>query len=133
MPVRFPPQNSDLLVFELDLAMLWGPLAGSCARSTATPKHLSPPATKGNACALLLSGIPISDFWRERLYADSRLSDSRNIVDGVGQLEGPLRVATFQVAFLIPDAEDNRVSLFGDLAPFRRLEVRSARKMRPFG
>src|SRR6516165_10285692 len=63
----------------------------------------------------------------------SRLRDSRKIVDGVRQLEGPFCVATFQVALLIPEAEDNRVSLFGNLAPFWRLEVHGARKMSAHG
>src|SRR6516165_1735518 len=63
----------------------------------------------------------------------SGLRDSRKIVDGVGQLEGSFGVATFQVALLIPEAEDNRVALFGNLAPFGCLEVHGARKMRALG
>ena len=71
--------------------------------------------------------------WPNTCGNPSRLRDSRKIVDGVGQLEGPLCIATFQVALLIPEAENNRVSLFGNLALFRRLEVYGARKMSAHG
>ena len=56
-------------------------------------------------------------------------AQSRQVVNGVGQFERPLRVAAVQVAVLVSNAEDDRVSLFGNLATFRCFEIGRARKV----
>src|SRR5262245_31158272 len=57
----------------------------------------------------------------------------RKEIDGVGELERSLREASGEVAFLVADADEDGVSLLGQPAAFRRLEVDRALEARAFG
>src|SRR5262245_16198520 len=64
---------------------------------------------------------------------DSKTCYSRQEVDGVGELEGPFRVAASEVALLIAHRQKNGVALLGELAPLRSLEIDGALEQRALG